>query len=634
MDARDLKQRDRKTNTMTKEKREEGAVSGRTYLAYIRAMGSPLLLSALMLMVIVERFLSVVSSVWLAFWSEEHWELSNGDYLAGFAGIGIGQAAVSWARTFAWALASLAAANSLHLALFSATLHTRLAFFDTTPLGRVIQRFTKDTETLDNTLVQSVSSFVSFGLLLLGTIVVMAWVMPVLMPCLVPIGALYYYVQWFFRPGYREAKRLDGISGSPIYAHFGETLSGISTIRAFGHQKRFIAENESRISVNQRADYTQKCGCDRWLPMRLETIGNSITFVVACLGVWQRGSTYAALVGLTLSYAIDMTGLLSWLIRIVSELESNMVSVERVTEYAALESEEATGAAARGGAKPVRPDWPSAGAIEFRNVQMRYRPGLPLVLRGVSFDVRAGEKVGICGRTGSGKSTLIVALWRLVEPCGGEILLDGVDVRSILLKDLRGRVTCIPQDPILFSGNVRDNLDPFKQHSDEKLWFALDAVQLKPAVAEHGVGLLAPVAEYGENFSAGQRQMLCLARALLRDTKVVCLDEATASVDLETDKVMQDVIADQFASRTIMTIAHRINTIIENDSVVCLDRGELVAKATPAEMLRDENSMFAKLVAETGDQSARNLRARAEECEAARAAGVPIRRVGSKNDVA
>jgi ABC-type multidrug transport system fused ATPase/permease subunit len=634
MDARDSKQRDRKTNTMTKEKREEGAISGRTYLAYIRAMGSPLLLSALMLMVIVERFLSVVSSVWLAFWSEEHWELSNGDYLAGFAGIGIGQAAVSWARTFSWALASLAAANSLHLALFSATLHTRLAFFDTTPLGRVIQRFTKDTETLDNTLVQSVSSFVSFGLLLLGTIVVMAWVMPVLMPCLVPIGALYYYVQWFFRPGYREAKRLDGISGSPIYAHFGETLNGISTIRAFGHQKRFIAENESRISVNQRADYTQKCGCDRWLPMRLETIGNSITFVVACLGVWQRGSTYAALVGLTLSYAIDMTGLLSWLIRIVSELESNMVSVERVTEYAALESEEATGAAARGGAKPVRPDWPSAGAIEFRNVQMRYRPGLPLVLRGVSFDVRAGEKVGICGRTGSGKSTLIVALWRLVEPCGGEILLDGVDVRSILLKDLRGRVTCIPQDPILFSGNVRDNLDPFKQHSDEKLWFALEAVQLKPAVAEHGVGLLAPVAEYGENFSAGQRQMLCLARALLRDTKVVCLDEATASVDLETDKVMQDVIADQFASRTIMTLAHRINTIIENDSVVCLDRGELVAKATPAEMLRDENSMFAKLVAETGDQSARNLRARAEECEAARAAGVPIRRVGSKNNVA
>ena len=426
---------------------------------------------------------------------------------------------------------------------------------------------------------------------------------------------------------------MDGISGSPIYAHFGETLTGISTIRAFGHQRRFIAENESRISVNQRADYTQKCGCDRWLPVRLETIGNSITFVVACLGVWQRGSTYAALVGLTLSYAIDMTGLLSWLIRIVSELESNMVSVERMSEYSELETEEATGAVTRGGVKPSPAGWPTAGAISFEKLEMRYRPGLPLVLKGVSFDVKAGEKAGIVGRTGSGKSTLIVALWRLVEPCGGHVWLDGTDVGTISLEDLRSRITCIPQDPILFSGNVRDNLDPFKQHGDEALWFALEAVQLKEAVREHGVGLLAPVAEYGENYSAGQRQMLCLARALLRDTKVVCLDEATASVDLETDKVMQDVIADQFKSRTILTIAHRINTIIENDKVVCLDRGELVRMDSPAVMLRDPTSMFAQLVAETGEQSARNLRARAEECDAARAAGLPIRTIGSKTNV-
>ena len=620
---------------ITKEARSEGAISTKTYVTYVRAMGPPLTLLALLAMVVFERFLSVFSSVWLALWSEGHWDLSQGDYLAGYAGIGFGQAAVSWARTFAWAVASLAAANHLHLALFKATLRTRLAFFDTTPLGRVIQRFTKDTATLDNTLGNSVSSFASFFLLLLGTLCVMSWVMPALLPCLVPIGALYYYVQHFFRPGYREAKRLDGISGSPIYAHFGETLTGISTIRAFGHQRRFIAENERRISLNQRADYTQKCGCDRWLPVRLETIGNSITFVVACLGTWQRGSTYAALVGLTLSYAIDMTGLLSWLIRIVSELESNMVSVERMSEYAELESEEAQGAALRGGVQPPpNPEWPSAGAISFDKLEMRYRPGLPLVLRGVSFDVRAGEKAGIVGRTGSGKSTLIVALWRLVEPCGGRIWLDGVDVGSLALRELRSRITCIPQDPILFSGNVRDNLDPFKQHDDAALWFALDAVQMKAAVSEHGVGLLAPVSEYGENYSAGQRQMLCLARALLRDTRVVCLDEATASVDLETDKVMQDVIADRFASRTILTIAHRINTIIENDKVVCLERGELAAMASPAELLRDKNGMFAKLVAETGEQSERNLRARAEECEAARAAGTPIRRVGSKSALA
>ena len=622
----------KRENTITKEKRAEGAISAKTYITYVKNMGTPALLFALFLMALFERLLSVFTNVWLALWSEKHWDgLSQGDYLTGYAGIGIGQAAVSWARTFAWALASLAAANALHLALFKATLNTRLSFFDTTPLGRVIQRFTKDTATLDNTLGQSVSSFVSFFLLLLGTLAVMAWVMPALLPCLIPIGGLYFYVQHFFRPGYREAKRLDGISGSPIYAHFGETLTGISTIRAFGHQRRFIHENESRISVNQRADYTQKCGCERWLPVRLETIGNSIVFVVACLGTWQRGSTYAALVGLTLSYAIDMTGLLSWLIRIVSELESNMVSVERVSEYAGLESEEATGAMIQGGVKAPPPNWPPAGAISFDKLELRYRPGLPLVLRGVSFDVKPGEKVGICGRTGSGKSTLIVAMWRLVEPCGGRVWLDGVDIGTLSLRNLRSRITCIPQDPILFSGDIRDNLDPFKEHGDEKLWFALEAVQLKAAVSEQGVGLLCPVAEYGENFSAGQRQMLCLARAMLRDTRVVCLDEATASVDLETDKVMQDVIADRFASRTILTIAHRINTIIENDKVVCLDRGELAAMASPAELLRDPKSMFSELVAETGEQSARNLRARAEECDAARAAGVSIRRVGSKS---
>ena len=602
------------------EKREEGSVKLNVYKAYINAMGGGAwTFSILMFVTIAERALSVFTNVWLAYWSQGKWNLGQTVYLGGYSAIGFISAFVAWGRTFAWVIASLTAATGLHMQLLDAVMNTRLSFFDTTPLGRIIQRFSKDTNALDNIIGQSVSSVASFSLLLLGTLVVMGWVMPILMPFLIPIFGVYFYIQRYYRPGYREAKRLDAISGSPVFAHFGETLGGLSTIRAFGHQKRFITENERRIGINQTADYTQKCGCERWLPVRLETIGNSMTLVVAAIAVYQRDSLDAALIGLTLSYAIDITGVLSWVIRIVSELESQMVSVERVDEYTKLANEESTGAMVAHGVVEEPPkDWPTAGALRVEKLQMRYREELPLVLKGISFEVEAGQKIGICGRTGSGKSSLLVALWRLCEPTSGSIWIDGIDISTISLKRLRSAITCIPQDPVLFSGTIRYNLDPFNQYSDERLWFALEHVKCKHFISEQGLGLEAPVQEFGSNYSAGQRQMLCLARAMLRDTKIVCLDEATASVDTETDDNMQKVIAEEFHSRTILTIAHRINTIIENHKVVCLEAGKLVAMDSPAAMLADPNSVFSQLVAETGDASAKNLKERAEAAEAAR----------------
>jgi len=606
--------------TLNLEKREEGSVKLNVYKAYINAMGGGAwTFSILMFVTIAERALSVFTNVWLAYWSQGKWNLGQTVYLSGYSAIGIISAVVAWGRTFAWVIASLTAATGLHLQLLDAVMNTRLSFFDTTPLGRVIQRFSKDTNALDNIIGQSVSSVASFSLLLLGTLVVMGWVMPILMPFLIPIFGVYFYIQRYYRPGYREAKRLDAISGSPVFAHFGETLGGLSTIRAFGHQQRFITENERRIGINQTADYTQKCGCERWLPVRLETIGNSMTLVVAAIAVYQRDTLDSALIGLTLSYAIDITGVLSWVIRIVSELESQMVSVERVDEYTKLENEESTGAMATHGVIEDPPkEWPTTGALRVEKLQMRYRAELPLVLKGISFEVEAGQKIGICGRTGSGKSSLLVALWRLCEPASGSIWIDGIDISTISLKRLRSAITCIPQDPVLFSGTIRYNLDPFNQYSDERLWFALEHVKCKDFISEQGLGLEAPVQEFGSNYSAGQRQMLCLARAMLRDTKIVCLDEATASVDTETDDNMQKVIAEEFHSRTILTIAHRINTIIENHKVVCLEAGKLVAMDSPAAMLADPNSVFSQLVAETGDASAKNLKERAEAAEAAR----------------
>jgi len=603
------------------ERREEGSVKLNVYKAYISAMGGGAwTFSFLTFITIAERALSVFTNVWLAYWSQQKWNLGQTVYLSGYTAIGVISAFVAWARTFAWVVAALTAATGLHLKLLKSVMNTRMSFFDTTPLGRVIQRFSKDTNALDNILGQSVSSVMSFSLLLVGTIVVMGWLMPILLPFLVPIFGVYFYTQRYYRPGYREAKRLDAVSGSPVFAHFGETLGGLSTIRAFGHQQRFITENEQRIGVNQVADYTQKCGCERWLPVRLETIGNSMTLAVAGIAVAQRNSLDSAFIGLALTYAIDITGVLSWVIRIVSELESQMVSVERIEEYTGLPSEEDTGALAMHGAVEDPPaQWPANGAINFEKLEMRYRDELPLVLKGVSFDVQAGHKVGICGRTGSGKSSLLVALWRICEPAAGRILLDGVDISKISLKRLRSSITCIPQDPILFSGTIRYNLDPFDEYSDDKLWYVLEHVKCKEFISKQGLGLDAPVEEFGGNYSAGQRQMLCLARAMLRDTKVVCLDEATASVDTETDENMQKVIAQEFSACTILTIAHRINTIIENDRVVCLDAGKLVDVDSPAAMLADPKSIFSQLVDETGEASARNLRQRAIAAEKARA---------------
>jgi ABC-type multidrug transport system fused ATPase/permease subunit len=603
------------------EKREEGSVKMNVYKAYINAMGGRFwTFSFLMFITIAERALSVFTNVWLAYWSQQKWNLGQTVYLGGYSAIGIVSAFIAWIRTFAWVVAALTAATGLHLKLLQSVMDTRMSFFDTTPLGRVIQRFSKDTNALDNIIGQSVSSVMSFGLLLFGTIVVMGWIMPILLPFMVPIFAVYFYIQMYYRPGYREAKRLDAISGSPVFAHFGETLGGLSTIRAFGHQRRFITENEQRIGANQIADYTQKCCCERWLPVRLETIGNSLTLVVACVAVYSRDSLDAALIGLAVTYAIDITGVLSWVIRIVSELESQMVSVERIDEYTRLPSEEETGAmAAHGVVEEPPPEWPSQGGLRFEKLQMRYRSELPLVLNGISFEVQPGHKVGICGRTGSGKSSLLVALWRLCEPTAGSIWLDGIDISTISLKRLRSSITCIPQDPVLFSGTIRYNLDPFNEYTDEKLWYVLEHVKCKDFIGKQGLGLDAPVEEFGGNYSAGQRQMLCLARAMLRDTKVVCLDEATASVDTETDDNMQKVIATEFVNCTILTIAHRINTIIENHQVVCLQAGNLVAMDSPSAMLADPNSIFSQLVAETGEASAKNLKQRADAAEAARA---------------
>ena len=299
--------------------------------------------------------------------------------------------------------------------------------------------------------------------------------------------------------------------------------------------------------------------------------------------------------GLIISYSLTLTEVLNWLVRQAADLESNIVAVERIKEYSEITNEPDRTTLA-----PPPSNWPAYGSIQFKQYSMRYREGLGLVLKSVYANIKGGEKIGIVGRTGSGKSSLTVALFRLVEPASGSIIIDGIDISKIGLHELRTKLTIIPQDPVLFSGTLRINLDPFQHHSDEDIWNALKLAHLHEFVNSLEAGLQNEIAEGGENMSIGQRQLICLARALLRKTKVLILDEATAAIDLETDDLIQATIRSEFKDCTILTIAHRLNTIMDYDRIMVLDNGSLIEFDSPKTLVEDQNSIFHSMVTKSG----------------------------------
>ncbi|KAM6079256.1 multidrug resistance-associated protein 1 isoform 3-T3 [Theristicus caerulescens] len=392
----------------------------------------------------------------------------------------------------------------------------------------------------------------------------------------------------------RQLKRLESVSRSPVYSHFNETLLGVSVIRAFEEQKRFIKQNDMKVDENQKA-YYPSIVANRWLAVRLEYVGNCIVLFAALFAVIARNKLSAGLVGLSVSYSLQITAYLNWLVRMSSELETNIVAVERVKEYAEMEKE------AEWSIEQTAPasTWPEEGKVEFRGYGLRYREDLDLVLKNINVTINGGEKIGIVGRTGAGKSSLTLGLFRINEAAEGEIIIDGINIAKIGLHDLRFKITIIPQDPILFSGSLRMNLDPFDQHSDEDIWRSLELAHLKNFVSSLPDKLNHECAEGGENLSVGQRQLVCLARALLRKSKILVLDEATAAVDLETDKLIQSTIKSQFEECTVLTIAHRLNTIMDYTRVLVLDRGEVVECGSPDHLLQ-EKGIFYSMAKDSG----------------------------------
>ncbi|KAK7086872.1 Canalicular multispecific organic anion transporter 1 [Halocaridina rubra] len=385
----------------------------------------------------------------------------------------------------------------------------------------------------------------------------------------------------------RQLKRIESVSRSPIYSHFQETIQGSSTIRAYNKQHEFITESDKKVDFNQICNYPSVMA-NRWLAIRLEFIGNVMTFFAALFAVMGRGVISAGIVGLSVSYALSVTQTLNWLVRMTSDVETNIVAVERIKEYTEVTQEAPWEVP---GNKPQK-DWPEEGVVEFVNYSTRYREGLDLVLKNIKCKINKGEKVGIVGRTGAGKSSLTLGLFRIIESAGGSIVIDNVNISKIGLHDLRGQLTIIPQDPVLFSGSLRMNLDPFNKYEDAKIWLALELAHLKDFVSGLTSGLQHEVAEGGENLSVGQRQLVCLARALLRKSRVLVLDEATAAVDLETDDLIQQTIRREFADCTVITIAHRLNTIMDSSRILVLSQGEIKEFDTPSALLKDKNSIF------------------------------------------
>ncbi|KAF9921984.1 hypothetical protein FBU30_007941 [Linnemannia zychae] len=601
-----------KKGLMSQEERATGSVDSNIYKTYVSAAGGKFLVPLLLFLLTITQVAKVGNDLWLSWWTADKFHESQKFYMILYAVWGIAQGIFQFINGFFFSIAGAQAAKVLHQRALKNIFRAPTSFFDTTPLGRIINRFSKDVDATDNLLSEAYRMFTGTAAIVLSTFILIAVIFPYFLIPLVPMLIFYYYAAVYYRSSSREIKRIDSILRSSLYAHFSETLSGLATIRAYREQERFIGRNAYFIDLENRP-YFISYSIQRWLGVRIETIANTLVFCTSLLGVCGRYDIDAATIGLVLSYSMSVTGTFNWCVRQFAEVENNMNAVERLYHY----SEELTIEA-----DPIIPDnrpsdsWPSAGAISIRNLEMRYRPELPLVLRNLSLDIKGGEKIGVVGRTGAGKSSIMMALFRLVEPSNGTMEIDGVDICKIGLFDLRTRLAIIPQDPVLFSGTIRSNLDPFEKRTDQELWEVLERSDLKTYVTSCEGGLDSRVSEFGENLSVGQRQLLCLARAMLTRARVIIMDEATASVDVATDVMLQKAIRVDFAQSTVLTIAHRLNTVIDYSRVLVLDHGEIKEFDTPANLLSNPNSVFSSMVDETGPANAALLRSLANAAAA------------------
>ncbi|XP_050461235.1 ATP-binding cassette subfamily C member 4 isoform X1 [Cataglyphis hispanica] len=598
------------------EMRSTGNVAGKVYRDYFRAGGNWCVIFMVTMLCVLSQLAASGGDFFIAQWVdiEENYmnqteegvvedpnsPLTRIECIYIFTIVTVLTIGVTLIRSFAFFRTCMRASIRLHDHMFRSISRATMRFFNTNTSGRVLNRFSKDMGAVDEILPTALIDCLQIGLSLLGIIIVVAianvWL---LIPTLI-VGIIFYYLRIFYLATSRSVKRLEGITRSPVFAHLSATLQGLPTIRAFGAHEILTKEFDRHQDLHSSAWYifiASSRAFGFWLDIFCVLYILLVTLSFLVMDNYARGSMDGGRVGLAITQSIGLTGMFQWGMRQSAELENQMTSVERILEYSKVESEPPLESTPD---KKPKSEWPEEGKIEFKNVNLRYAPLEPPVLKNLNFVIYPREKIGIIGRTGAGKSSLIQALFRLAD-VEGLIEIDGIDTSEIGLHDLRSKISIIPQEPFLFSGSLRRNLDPFDSYSDDLLWRALEEVELKE------MGLQAHVNEGGSNLSVGQRQLVCLARAIVRNNPILVLDEATANVDPRTDELIQTTIRKKFEKCTVLTIAHRLNTVMDSDRILVMDAGSAVEFDHPHVLLQKESSFLKSMVQETGKAMAEAL---------------------------
>ncbi|KAG4995850.1 hypothetical protein AAZX31_10G019000 [Glycine max] len=582
------------------EERETGKVSLHIYKLYCtEAFGWWGIIAVISLSVLWQASM-MASDYWLAYeTSEERAQLFNPSmFISIYAIIAVVSVVLIVLRSYSVTVLGLKTAQIFFSQILHSILHAPMSFFDTTPSGRILSRASTDQTNVDVFIPLFINFVVAMYITVISIFIITcqnSWPTAFL---LIPLAWLNIWYRGYFLASSRELTRLDSITKAPVIHHFSESISGVMTIRAFRKQKEFCGENIKRVNANLRMDF-HNFSSNAWLGFRLELLGSLVFCLSAMFMIMLPSSIIKPEnVGLSLSYGLSLNAVMFWAIYMSCFIENKMVSVERIKQFTNIPSEASWNIKDR--LPPA--NWPGEGHVDIKDLQVRYRPNTPLVLKGITLSINGGEKIGVVGRTGSGKSTLIQVFFRLVEPTGGKIIIDGIDISALGLHDLRSRFGIIPQEPVLFEGTVRSNIDPTGQYTDEEIWKSLERCQLKDAVASKPEKLDTSVVDNGDNWSVGQRQLLCLGRVMLKQSRLLFMDEATASVDSQTDAVIQKIIREDFAARTIISIAHRIPTVMDCDRVLVVDAGRAKEFDSPANLLQ-RPSLFGALVQEYANRS-------------------------------